>query len=96
MSSQRLGHLYACLHVVKQFFDLFFTIAPAEYTSLALPYLTGAGAVLQQQATNDRSEAVSGVTAPAPASRVPRRRRAGRDRARFAHADTDRGGAGDG
>ncbi|RAK81612.1 transcription factor domain-containing protein [Aspergillus fijiensis CBS 313.89] len=40
MSSQRLGHLYACLHVVKQFFDLFFTIAPAEYTSLALSYLT--------------------------------------------------------
>lgn len=40
MSSQRLDHLYACLHVVKQFFDLFFTISPAEYTSLALPYLT--------------------------------------------------------
>ncbi|PYH43049.1 transcription factor domain-containing protein [Aspergillus saccharolyticus JOP 1030-1] len=40
MSSQRLGHLYACLHVVRQFFDLFFTISPAEYTSLALPYLT--------------------------------------------------------
>ncbi|KAJ9296563.1 hypothetical protein DTO271G3_5261 [Paecilomyces variotii] len=40
MSSQRLDHLYACLHVVKQFFGLFFTIPPAEYTSLALPYLT--------------------------------------------------------
>ncbi|RAL07884.1 transcription factor domain-containing protein [Aspergillus homomorphus CBS 101889] len=40
MNSQRLGHLYACLHVVKQFLDLFFTIAPADYTSLALPYLT--------------------------------------------------------
>ncbi|PWY79250.1 hypothetical protein BO70DRAFT_353574 [Aspergillus heteromorphus CBS 117.55] len=40
MSSQRLDHLYACLHVVKRFFDLFFTISPAEYTSLALPYIT--------------------------------------------------------
>ncbi|KAK4862913.1 hypothetical protein LT330_010743 [Penicillium expansum] len=39
-SPQRLDHLYACLHVVKQFFDLFFTIPPAGYTSLALPYLT--------------------------------------------------------
>lgn len=39
-SSQRLDHLYACLHVVKQFFDLFFTIPPACYTSLALPYFT--------------------------------------------------------
>ncbi|KAJ5709837.1 hypothetical protein N7493_009429 [Penicillium malachiteum] len=39
-SPQRLDHLYACLHVVKQFFDLFFTITPVEYTSLALPHLT--------------------------------------------------------
>ncbi|KAI2791893.1 hypothetical protein POX_c04773 [Penicillium oxalicum] len=38
-SSQRLDHLYACLRVVKQFFDLFFTIPPAGYTSLALPYI---------------------------------------------------------
>ncbi|KAJ5649729.1 uncharacterized protein N7484_003452 [Penicillium longicatenatum] len=39
-SPQRLDHLCTCLHVVKQFFDLFFTIPPAGYTSLALPYLT--------------------------------------------------------
>ncbi|KAJ5273259.1 hypothetical protein N7478_008384 [Penicillium angulare] len=39
-SPQRLDHLYTCLHVVKQFFDLFFTIPPAGYTFLALPYLT--------------------------------------------------------
>ncbi|OJJ42171.1 hypothetical protein ASPZODRAFT_137445 [Penicilliopsis zonata CBS 506.65] len=39
-SPQRLNHLYACLHVVKRFFNLFFTISPAGYTSLALPYLT--------------------------------------------------------
>ncbi|KAJ5928257.1 hypothetical protein N7466_007213, partial [Penicillium verhagenii] len=39
-SPQRLDHLYACLHVVKRFFDLFFTIPPAGYSSLALSYLT--------------------------------------------------------
>ncbi|PWY80823.1 hypothetical protein BO94DRAFT_470367 [Aspergillus sclerotioniger CBS 115572] len=40
MSTQRLDHLYAALQVVKRFFDLFLTIAPAGYTSLALPNLT--------------------------------------------------------
>ncbi|PYI02701.1 hypothetical protein BO78DRAFT_432656 [Aspergillus sclerotiicarbonarius CBS 121057] len=40
MSTQRVDHLYTCLQLVKQFFDLFFTITPAEYTSLALPSLT--------------------------------------------------------
>jgi hypothetical protein len=39
-SPQRLDHLYACLHIVKKLFDLFFTIPLAGYTSLALPYLT--------------------------------------------------------
>ncbi|RAL02599.1 transcription factor domain-containing protein [Aspergillus ibericus CBS 121593] len=40
MSTRRLDHLYTCIQLVKQFFDLFFTICPAEYTSLALPNLT--------------------------------------------------------
>ena len=39
MNTQRLDHLYASLQLVKRFFDLFFTIDPAEYTSLALPNL---------------------------------------------------------
>ncbi|RDW65808.1 uncharacterized protein DSM5745_09547 [Aspergillus mulundensis] len=39
MSTLRLDHLYSCLHVVKQFFDLFSAINPVEYTALALPHL---------------------------------------------------------